>query len=596
MTIRIAQMSRGVLLQGVAVAAMTLAFLGAPARAADQKTCAQKCVRGLRHKRVAAHSENPLAAEVQALQAEVAALKQRLDASDAAARQAQAAAAQAQASARSAQAAAETDQTAISQIPTEVTRAVAALPKPANDGWWFKGVKFTPGGYLALESRYASRGLMSDGATSPPFASFPYAGSSSKASHMAEWRASARQSRVSGLAEADVAPDIKLTGYGEFDFLAAAQTANNNESNSFNLRIRHLYSTLDLKRYGLSFLAGQNWSLAVLNDKGITPRNEVIPLTIDAQYNVGFVWARQPQLRVTEDFGHGLWAAVSAENSETNNVGGTPALLPGVGAVTFNQQCGALFNSANNCSFNHVPDVIGKLAWDNPVAGRRLHVEGFGLYRDFYDRVGTGCSSAGATAACAAFHNADSTGWGGGFGVVGQIAPGLLDAQVSGLFGRGVSRYGASQFPDVYELANGELAGVHMHMLLAGLTLHPTPLLDIYVYAGEERAQASPYAVGSAQGGYGNPQFSNLGGCELATQLACSGDTRLTREATIGFWDKAFTGDMGSFRLGLQYSYVRRESFSGVVAGTAAAPTAFGEVKGEDSLVYTSVRYYPFQK
>jgi hypothetical protein len=580
-------MTKKTLLRSAALGAVLTLGLSVAAHAAD----ADKAVAHHKkhHAAAKAGAESQTAAEIAALKAEVAALEQRLDASNAASEQAKAAAEQAQASAQQAQAAAQNDQTAINQIPTEVTHAVAALPKPANDGWYFKGVKFTPGGYLAMESSYRSRGLMSDGATSPSFGSFPYEGASSKASHGGEWRASARQSRISGLVEANVTPDIKLTGYGEFDFLGAAQTANNNESNSFNLRIRHIYSTVDFKSYGLSVLAGQTWSLATLNDKGITPRNEVTPLNIDAQYNVGFVWARQPQIRVTENFGNGVWAAVSVENSQTNSIGGTAALLPEYGGVAFNQQCGALFNSVNNCSFNRMPDFVGKLAFDNPVAGHHLHVEGFGLYRDFYDRVAD--TKNGVTS----YKNDYSNGWGAGFGVVAGVIPGRLDLQLSGLFGEGIGRYGTSQFSDVYEKSDGSLAGIKEHMLLAGLTFHATKALDVYGYFGEERADKSAYTANGAQGGYGNPLFSNLGGCESSSVLACNGNTKDTQEATIGLWDKAYSGDFGSFRLGLEYSYVKRESFDGVV-GTANGQNLFGQVSGDDNMIYTSIRYYPFNK
>jgi hypothetical protein len=538
--------------------------------------------------------ERPLAAEVAALRAEVAALSQRLDAANAAAQQAQAAAAQAQASARAAQSSTESvaqnEQLAIDQIPADVDTAVARLPKPRTDGWYFKGVKFTPGGFIAAESVYRTRFLGSD--ETVPFANIPYFGSSLHGAHTQEWRQTARQSRVTGLTEGDVNPDIHLSAYGEFDFLGAAQTANSNESNSYNLRIRALYTTADFKNEGLSLLAGQNWTLATLNDEGITPHNEVIPKTIDAQYTVGFVWARQPQLRLTEDFGNGVWVAVSAETPQTNSTGGNAALLPGVGSVTFNQpaQSGSLFNAAVNYSFNHVPDVIGKVAWDDKVAGRHLHVEGFGIFRDFSDRVGTGCNSSGTN--CTAFHNDDTAGGGGGFGVVGQIIPDFLDGQASGLFGRGLGRYGASQFSDVFVGADGALQGIREELLLGGLTLHANKSIDIWGYFGAERAYASSYAVGGVQGGYGDPLFSNLGGCEVASDPACNGDTQLVEEATLGLWDRAYSGEFGSFRLGLQYAYVRRDSFSGIVN---SKPLTFGQVQGDDNMIYTSIRYYPFQ-
>ena len=65
------------------------------------------------------------------------------------------------------------------------------------------------------------------------------------------------------------------------------------------------------------FLAGQNWSLLTLNSKGITPRNEVPPATIDAQYVVGFNWARQPQIRIVKNWNKEFWLAASVENPQT---------------------------------------------------------------------------------------------------------------------------------------------------------------------------------------------------------------------------------------------------------------------------------------
>ena len=119
------------------------------------------------------------------------------------------------------------------------------------------------------------------------------------------------------LTQGDVDPVTHLSGYGEVDFLGAAQTANSNESNSFNLRARHLYLTVDNDFFGAHLLAGQTWSLATMNTKGIVPRKEDIPLTIDAQYVPGFVWQRTPQIRLVKDFDYNISAAISAENPAT---------------------------------------------------------------------------------------------------------------------------------------------------------------------------------------------------------------------------------------------------------------------------------------
>jgi hypothetical protein len=577
-------MTKTSLLRSAAFGAVLAVGVGAHAQAADKADCSANCKPIHHHHHKMAPKpvvESPLVGEVAALKAEVAALEQRLDASAASVQSAQAAAAAAQASAQAAQASAHNDELAINQIPGDVNTAVAALPKPKTDALYIKGVKVTLGGFVAAEAVYRTRGMGSD--FSIPLSGLPYAGTSTKSAHTGEFRETARQSRISGLVEGDVTPDIHLSGYGEFDFLGAAQTANSNESNSYNLRIRHIYTTVDWKSSGLSLLAGQTWSLATLNDNGITPRKEVTPLTIDAQYVPGFVWARQPQVRLTENFGNGFWAALSVETPQTNKVDGTAAFNPGV-SVAFNQASlgGSLFNSANSYSFNQLPDVIGKVAFDQKVGGHHVHLEAFGLYRDFYDRVQTSSSS---------FHNDNTSGGGGGFGVIGQIVPGLLDGQVSGLYGKGLGRYGSAQMSDTYAKADGSLDGITQGMLLAGLTVHATPALDIYGYVGGEQAEKSTYKTGSANGGYGNPNFSNLGGCESSTVLACNGNTKSVEQATLGFWDKVYTGPFGQFRVGAQYSYSKRDSFSGIVNNTGPL---YGSVKGDDNMLYTSIRYYPF--
>ena len=132
----------------------------------------------------------------------------------------------------------------------------------------YKGITFTPGGFVALEDVFRSRFIGADIGT--PYGAIPL--NNNRAGHAQEFRFSARQSRISGLVEGQVDPATKLSAYGEFDFLGAAQTANSNESNSFNLRIRHLYGTIDRTDLGVHVLAGQTWSLATTNTIGIVPR------------------------------------------------------------------------------------------------------------------------------------------------------------------------------------------------------------------------------------------------------------------------------------------------------------------------------------
>ncbi len=170
--------------------------------------------------------------------------------------------------------------------PGPITKGPYEPPMPWDKKFHLNGITLTPGGFLAAEGVWRSRATGGD--FSPQFGSLPFY--TSPNAHMNEIRGTARQSRVSLLAEGQINPSTVASAYGEFDFLASGVTANSNESNSYQPRIRHLYGTLDWNDVGFHLLAGQTWSLATLNNKGITPRNEVTPLVIDAQYVAGFTW------------------------------------------------------------------------------------------------------------------------------------------------------------------------------------------------------------------------------------------------------------------------------------------------------------------
>src|SRR5512135_1856048 len=158
--------------------------------------------------------------------------------------------------------------------------------KPGEAEIRYKGVTFVPGGFIEAAMIYRSANENADmGST---FGNVPYEGTVNAS--LSEFRGSARQSRLSLLVAGKTAA-MKMSAYYEFDFLGAAPTANEVESNSFNIRQRQLWGRVELDG-GFSFVGGQTWSLLTLNRVGIAPRAEWIPLTIDAQYAVGYNWAR----------------------------------------------------------------------------------------------------------------------------------------------------------------------------------------------------------------------------------------------------------------------------------------------------------------
>ena len=90
------------------------------------------------------------------------------------------------------------------------------------------------------------------------------------------------------------------------------------------------------------------WSLLTETKKGLDNRSEALPMTIDAQYTIGFSWARQYGLRVVKNFNNKVWFGVSIENPQatvTSHGNASNFLVGSAGAS------GGLYNSAiSTCS------------------------------------------------------------------------------------------------------------------------------------------------------------------------------------------------------------------------------------------------------
>ena len=560
---------------------------------------AQAAATVAKHKHhVAAPAGPDLADQVKQLQATVEALKQTVQEQAQAQQQTQAQvqaaetrAAEAAAQAKAAQAKLDNQ---IEQIPGAVQTAVAAQPAPTLDKLKYKGISLTLGGFAEAAGIYRSKTLESD--LNSSFAKIPF--ENSPLSQLHELRGSPRQSRVSFLAQGDINQATHASFYGEFDFLAAAQTANSNESNSYQPRIRQLYGAMDWDYWGMHLLAGQNWSLVTLNSKGITPRNELPPPAIEAQYVPGFSWARQPQLRLTKEFDDKqFWLAASLENPQTTFTGTAGNALPvgvsvldlATGNATINGAPAAAaafsgFNTVNTSSFNRTPDAILKAAWE-PYIGvsRPLHVEAFGIYRDFYDQITV--TAANTQGLVAGVHEANVSGGGYGGSITFTAVPKILDLQASAMSGKGIGRYGSAQLSDATLNIDGKVAPITETMYLLGATLHATPALDFYVFAGDEREGSRISTLGPTNYGFGNLANTvfTAAGCTTVGGT-CSATVRDVGQVTAGIWDKAYTGSFGQVRFGLQYSHTRLEGFSG--GGYTPKTT--------DDMIFTSFRYYPF--
>jgi len=582
------------LLCGAAFGVLLAAGIGAAAQAAPKH-----------HHHAASADGGATQEKIDSLTAAVSTLEQRLN-DESAARQAdearaQAAEAKADTAEADAQATRAEMQSQIQTIPSDVQTAVASI-KPKTDKIYYKGITITPGGFIEAAGIYRSKNEDSDIASN--FAKLPLGNNA--VGHTQELRGTARQSRVSLLAQGNISDTTQAAFYVETDFLGAAQTANSNSTNSFNLRIRNVYATLDWNAPGWHLLAGQNWSLATMNTKGISPRNELTPPSIDAQYVPGFAFARQPQLRLTKDFDDKqVWLAVSAENAQTTFTGSLPASVVALtgatgSSLTSSASAGSSassgFTNINTFSLNHVPDVIGKIAFEPNIGGARpVHLELFGLYRDYYDRINTGANTLGYAVGIG---NSDVSGGGVGGGVTVNVVPKLLDVQGSFLTGTGIGRYGAAGLPDATLMPNGKIVPIPETMFLAGATLHATPALDVYVFGGQESETAKPFTAGGSNYGYGNRNFSNAEclaelptGTSAPSGLSCTGNVKSVDQITAGFWDKIYSGSYGYVRVGVQYSHTDLDTFSGKNAAGVAGSLA---PKVSDDMIFTSFRYYPF--
>ncbi len=583
----------------------------------------------------------------QEMQTQIDGLKSDLAAKDAELKQAQQAAADAQAAA----AKAEQDATAQQQAFTENSAAVTSLQSSVSDlkanqasladtvstetttikkeinnpdVLHYKGITLSPAGsFLAAESVWRSAATGGDINTPP--SGIPL--QSSEAAQMSEFFMSGRQSRVAMRATGKL-ENLTATGYYEADWLSAGTTSNNNQSNSYTMRQRQLWADVKLNN-GWDFSGGQGWSLATETTQGLTRGTEILPATIDAQYEAGFVWTRQASVRLTRDFGKTVFAGFSIENAETLNPGGNnlPAnVLIGSGGTS-----GGLYNpgatagtaaAIANYTFNYMPDYIVKIAIE-PGWG---HWEVFGIERTFRDRIypNLTCSTSGtpstttctsvntAIAGTAGAYNDEEIGAGIGGGFRAPLAGKYVTIGLKGLWGQGMGRYGDSTIADVTIRPNGILSPIHGFSALSTLELNPTPRLMLYFnYGGDELDRDYVLNASGTQVGYGNrsaamtscnvePNPGNGGVNQFSTPTgagsSCAGNTKDDQEFTAGYWFNFFNNAHGRLRQGIQYSYWRRDLWSGAggTATSATIPVANpgGGAYGTDNMLFTSFRYY----
>jgi TolA-binding protein len=445
-----------------------------------------------------------------------------------------------------------------------------AVDEPASIH--YKGITIVPGGFLAAESVWRQRAMNADVYTNYNATPYPSAGEA----HTSEWVPTARQSRLSFLASGKV-PFGTVSGYFEGDFLSAAVTSNNLQTNSYTLRIRQAWGQAQAGR--TTFTGGEMWTLLTEDKKAASPGQEALPLFFDANTHVGFTYARQAGFRVQEAFTPSFTLAVAVENSQYQFAASNAAsnfFFGSAGAA------GGLNNSSANYTNQVAPDVVIKASFD-PKHG---HYEIGGIARFFRDRYYpvTGSSS----------NAQNDTKLGGGFVANARFPIGSkTTVGLHVVAGDGTGRYGASLLPDITVHPNGTLEPLRNAQGMFSLEVHPTPRLDLFAYAGAEYVQRTTYL--NAAGvlvGYAPVSGSNIGcGVEAVPTGstgyapgtgACLGATRDITQGSVGYQYRIYSGPKGRLQYGLAYSYLTRSGWTGV----GGAP------KATNNFVYTSFRYY----
>jgi hypothetical protein len=625
-------------LKTAAIAILAAGLVASSAYATDPQPPAKK--------HVAAKAKMPpppsVADQIQALkdqlEGEINGLKTDLANKDAQLKQAQQAAADAQAAADKAEAAASAQNQAVTDNAAAVTTLqstvtdlkanavsltntvsdeTSAMKKAiANpDAINFKGttLSFT-GSFIAAET--SNRTAATGGDVNTPFTGVPL--QNSEAYNLSEFYGTGRQSRLAFKATGKL-PSVVLTGYYEMDWLGAGVTSNSNQSNSYLLRQRQLWADAKTTS-GWDVSGGQGWSLAAETTQGLTRGTEILPSTIDAQYEPGFVWTRQYGFRVSKDLGNKAFLGFSVENAETLNPGGNN--LPSNVLLGSAGTSGGLFNGGEsssgsnlaNYSFNYTPDFVVKMALQ-PGWG---HWEVFGIERNFRDRIYPCLTASSTSSGCEVAststtpYNSTATGAGLGGGFRGPLGTKKITVGLKGLWGQGVGRYGSSTITDVTLRPDGAISPIHAFSALSTIELSPTPKFMMYFNYGGDYVARDFVLNGTTQVGYGN-YSADMSGCGIEpastssnptsdpttpgnSTYGCKGNNKDVQEFTGGYWWNIIAGPKGRLRQGIQYSLIRRDLWSGAQGNSANAAAGGynpgGGAHGDDNMIFTSFRYY----
>jgi hypothetical protein len=431
--------------------------------------------------------------------------------------------------------------------------------------------QFTPGGFLDAATFYRTKNVGSGLATS--FGSVPF-NNVVPQGHLSETHISAQYSRLTLRVDADLTHSTAITGYVEADFLGFQPPNANITANSDSLRLRIYWA--DVKHAKWEFLAGQEWSLIQPNRVGLSPSTADIFYTQneDPNFQVGLIWARQAQFRLTYHASKDWAIGVSVENPQQF----VPAsvVFP---AASFASQfdngsssTSAASSATNTAAPDLLPDFVVKTAYDLHLGERLFHLEASGLIRTFraFNTLATPAVTDTIT---------------GGAASVNANLEVIKNLRViaDSFWSDGGGRYTIGLGPDVIVKPNGDLSAVHSGAGLGGLEWQARTKLMLSGYYGGVFFGRNYGFLASTTPGASCAGFSGFNCVGFGFPGADSTTNRTVQEISADVIPTLWSSEnYGKVQTIIQYSYLSRN------------PWFFSPTSPKDahvSMVYVDFRY-----
>ncbi len=392
----------------------------------------------------------------------------------------------------------------------------------------------TPVGFMDMT--LVSRSTNPGSGIGTNFGSIPYGNAQTGA--LSETRLSIQNSRIGARFDAAY-HGWNILGYWESDFLGQLGNPPNGglavSSNPYVFRMRLYW--VDLTKGKFEFLAGQSWSLATPNRRGISPLpgDVFYSQDMDVNYQLGLVWSRVGSYRFGFHPNNKVAFGFALENSEPyigGGNGGSAVTLPSA----FSAQAGAELNNGSSVISAPalMPDLIAKLAFD---PSSRLHFELVGI--GVADKIAnpTGVSTLTPFATSTAFG-------GGGEANLNAAVAKNFRLIVNSFWSDGAGRYVFGQAPDFMIRNNGTISLMHSASGVGGFEATAGKAL-LFAYYGGVYIPQDTDINGGTKVGYG--------------MLSSDGQNRAEQEFTLGSNITLMKDPKwGAVNLIFQYSYVQR--------------------------------------